>query len=104
MSGVKKTSVTAHCHAGPALLTREYRGDHRRHVLIPTTTHAASREYQANDPPDSTQSAQRESQPKPNADEPIDTDSELEASEAFVRGEIFKADLVRRYARHHWRH
>ncbi len=32
---VKDTSVTAHCHAAPAQLTREYQSDHRRHVLIP---------------------------------------------------------------------
>ncbi len=34
----KDTSVTAHCHAAPARLTREYQGDHRRHVLTPATT------------------------------------------------------------------
>jgi len=27
------TSVTAHCHAAPAQLTRAYQSDHRRHVL-----------------------------------------------------------------------
>ena len=32
---VKDTSVTAHCHAAAAALTREYQSDHRRHVLIP---------------------------------------------------------------------
>ena len=32
---VKDTSVTAHCHAATAQLTREYQSDHRRHVLIP---------------------------------------------------------------------
>ena len=37
---VKDTSVTAHCHAAAAALTREYQSDHRRHVLIPATTHA----------------------------------------------------------------
>jgi hypothetical protein len=30
-------SVTAHCHAASALLTREYRGDHRRQSQTPTT-------------------------------------------------------------------
>jgi hypothetical protein len=34
------TSVTAHCHAAPAWLTREYQGDHRRYVLTPATTRA----------------------------------------------------------------
>jgi hypothetical protein len=34
------TSVTAHCHAAPAQLTRAYQSDHRRHVLTPTTTSA----------------------------------------------------------------
>jgi hypothetical protein len=34
------TSVTAHCHAATAVLTREYQGDHRRYVLTPTSTHA----------------------------------------------------------------
>jgi hypothetical protein len=34
--------VTAHCHAAPALLTREYQGDHRRHVLTPATARAAA--------------------------------------------------------------
>jgi hypothetical protein len=34
----KDTSVTAHCHAAPARLTREYQSDHRRHVLTPATT------------------------------------------------------------------
>jgi hypothetical protein len=37
----KDTSVTAHCHAATALLTREYQGDHRRYVLTPATTCAA---------------------------------------------------------------
>ena len=37
----KDTSVTAHCHAAPAQPTREYQGDHRRHVLTPTTTSVA---------------------------------------------------------------
>jgi hypothetical protein len=32
------TSVTAHCHAAPAQLTREYQGDHRRNVLTPATS------------------------------------------------------------------
>ena len=27
--------MTAHCHAAPAQLTREYQGDHRRDVLTP---------------------------------------------------------------------
>jgi hypothetical protein len=34
----KDTSVTAHCHAAPALLTREYQGDYRRYVLTPAAT------------------------------------------------------------------
>ena len=34
--------MTAHCHAAPALLTREYQGDHRRHVLTPAATRAAA--------------------------------------------------------------
>ena len=42
VSSVRTTSVTAHCHAAPAQLTREYQGDHRRHVLTPTTTRAAA--------------------------------------------------------------
>ncbi len=37
----KDTSVTAHSHAAPARLTREYQGDHRRHVLTPATTSVA---------------------------------------------------------------
>ena len=37
----KDTSVTAHCHAATALLTREYQGDHRRYVLTPASTCAA---------------------------------------------------------------
>jgi hypothetical protein len=37
----KDTSVTAHCHAAPARLTREYQGDHRRYVLTPATICAA---------------------------------------------------------------
>ncbi len=32
------TSVTAHCHAAPAQLTRAYQSDHRRNVLTPATT------------------------------------------------------------------
>jgi len=34
----KDTSVTTHCHAAPAWLTREYQSDHRRYVLTPATT------------------------------------------------------------------
>src|SRR5690349_23600965 len=34
----KDTSVTAHCHAATAQLTREYQGDHRRNVLTPATS------------------------------------------------------------------
>jgi len=34
------TSVTAHCHAAPAQLTREYQSDHRRDILTPATTRA----------------------------------------------------------------
>jgi len=34
----KDTSVTAHCHAATALLTREYQGDHRRYILTPAST------------------------------------------------------------------
>jgi hypothetical protein len=34
------TSVTAHCHAAPAQLTREYQSDHRRNVLTPATNRA----------------------------------------------------------------
>ncbi len=37
---VMDTSVTAHCHAAPAQLTRAYQSDHRRNVLTPTTTRA----------------------------------------------------------------
>jgi len=40
---VMDTSVTAHCHAAPAQLTREYQGDHRRYVLTPATTRAVDR-------------------------------------------------------------
>jgi hypothetical protein len=35
------TSVTTHCHAAAAALTREYQGDHRRTVLTPATSSAA---------------------------------------------------------------
>jgi hypothetical protein len=35
------TSVTAHCHAATAQLTREYQGDLRRDLLTPATTCAA---------------------------------------------------------------
>ena len=38
----KDTSVTAHCHAATAQLTREYQRDHRRYTLTPTTTPAHS--------------------------------------------------------------
>ena len=41
LASAKDTSVTAHCHAAPAQPTREYQGDHRRHVLTPTTTSVA---------------------------------------------------------------
>jgi hypothetical protein len=34
-SPVRGSSVTAHCHAATALLTREYQSDHRRHSLHP---------------------------------------------------------------------
>ena len=37
----KDTSATAHCHAAPARLTREYQSDHRRYVLTPATSCAA---------------------------------------------------------------
>jgi hypothetical protein len=37
-ASAKDTSVTAHCHAATALLTREYQGDHRRYVLTPAST------------------------------------------------------------------
>jgi hypothetical protein len=40
-SSAKDTSATAHCHAAPAQLTREYQGDHRRYVLTPATSCAA---------------------------------------------------------------
>jgi hypothetical protein len=40
-ASAKDTSVTAHCHAATALLTREYQGDHRRYVLTPASTCAA---------------------------------------------------------------
>lgn len=36
----KDTSVTTHCHAATAQLTREYQSDHRRYVLTPATTYA----------------------------------------------------------------
>jgi hypothetical protein len=39
-SSAKDTSVTAHCHAAAAQLTREYQGDHRRYVLTPASTGA----------------------------------------------------------------
>src|SRR3954454_6318060 len=42
VSSVRTTSVTAHCHAEPALLTREYQGDHRPHVRTPAPTRAAA--------------------------------------------------------------
>ena len=32
------SSVTAHCHAATARLTREYQGEHRRDVLTPAST------------------------------------------------------------------
>ncbi len=41
LASAKDTSVTAHCHAATAQLTREYQGDHRRYVLTPATTCAA---------------------------------------------------------------
>src|SRR5947209_18909958 len=34
----KYTSVTTHCHAETAQLTREYQSDHRRYVLTAATT------------------------------------------------------------------
>ena len=37
-SSAKDISVTAHCHAATALLTREYQGDHRRYILTPAST------------------------------------------------------------------
>jgi hypothetical protein len=37
-ASAKDTSVTAHCHAATALLTREYQGDHRRSILTPAST------------------------------------------------------------------
>ena len=37
-SSAKDTSATAHCHAAPAELTREYQSDHRRYVLTPATS------------------------------------------------------------------
>ena len=40
-SSAKDISVTAHCHAATAQLTREYQGDHRRYVLTPASTCAA---------------------------------------------------------------
>ena len=43
------TSVTAHCHAAAAVLTRAYQSDYRRHVLTPTTTRAAH--HSAHAPP-----------------------------------------------------
>ena len=39
---VKDSLVTAHCHAAPARLTREYQGDHRRYSLTPATTCATT--------------------------------------------------------------
>jgi len=44
------TSVTAHCHAATALLTRAYQSDHRRDVLTPTTTHAVDQKTLAAPP------------------------------------------------------
>ena len=35
---VRGSSVTTHCHAATALLTREYQGDHRRFPLLPTAS------------------------------------------------------------------
>ena len=40
----KDTSATAHCHAAPARLTREYQSDHRRYVLTPATSCVAHRQ------------------------------------------------------------
>jgi hypothetical protein len=40
-ASAKDTSVTAHCHAATALLTREYQGDYRRFVPTPASTCAA---------------------------------------------------------------
>jgi len=37
---VRGSSVTAHCLAATALLTREYQGDHRRHSLTSTASRA----------------------------------------------------------------
>jgi len=37
---VRGSSVTAHCLAATALLTREYQGDHRRQDLISAAAHA----------------------------------------------------------------
>ena len=37
-ASAKDTSVTAHCHAAPAQLTRAYQSDHRRYVLTPAAT------------------------------------------------------------------
>jgi hypothetical protein len=34
----KDTSVTTHCHAATAQLTRDYQSDHRCYVLTPATT------------------------------------------------------------------
>jgi len=35
---VRGSSVTAHCHAATALLTREYQSDHRRLPLLPAAS------------------------------------------------------------------
>ena len=37
---VRGSSATNHCHAAPALLTREYQGDHRRCFLPSVATRA----------------------------------------------------------------
>jgi hypothetical protein len=37
---VRGSSATTHCHAAPALLTREYQGDHRRCFLPSVATRA----------------------------------------------------------------
>ena len=44
------TSVTNHCHAAPAQLTREYQSDHRRYVLTPATTCAVHPESPPTNP------------------------------------------------------
>ena len=49
----KDTSVTTHCHAATAQLTREYQRDHRRYVLTPATTRAVH-QICANHPLDNT--------------------------------------------------